>query len=93
MTDFTKEYKIQIKKAKTSVTNSTTSATTLSSGKYNRVLLQARATNTDIIYFGDSVSQYMELAPGQSFVLDIRDLSEVYHKSGSGTQKLHFYAN
>ena len=93
MSSFIKEFKTtQVKEAKTSVTNSTTTATTLSSGSYSRVLLQARATNTDIIYFGDSASQYMELAPGESVLLHVRDLIEVYHKSGSGTQKLHYYA-
>ena len=54
------------------------------------VVIQAAATNGSTIGIGDSASQPLLLAAGQSLSLRVFNLNQIYRVSTSGTQTLHW---
>ena len=69
---------------------SVTTSTTETAAK--EIIIQAAATNSDDIYVGDSGADYttngIAVAPGDTLILPIADLSSVYwDTSASGTQR------
>lgn len=56
------------------------------------VILQNDPDNAVDIFIGDSTSQPMQIAPGQSLTLHISGLDQLYAKSASGTPTLNWLA-
>ena len=49
------------------------------------VLIQAKNTNTNIIYIGDATKQTIELKAGQSVTIPISDVTKLYVKRTTGS--------
>lgn len=54
------------------------------------VLLQSDPDNTDDILIGDTGAQTIQLTPGQSFSVDIRNTKRIFAKAVSGTPTLAY---
>lgn len=52
-------------------------------------VIQADPDNTADVFIGDSAAQDIQLIPGASISLDLRNLNEFYRKSASGTQAVN----
>lgn len=92
MTDFSRQFKRATKTALCGVRDATTSAAILNTEDCNQVLLQAKSTNTDTILIGNSSGQFIELVPGASVTIIVKNESDIYQKSVSGTQKLNYFS-
>lgn len=53
------------------------------------VLLQADASNTLDISWGDATTQNIAIAPGQERIVPVEVLGEIFVKVASGTETLH----
>lgn len=54
----------------------------------SRLILQSKSDNTDVIYIGTDIAQYLELMPGSSIELHVENLDLIYYKSDVAGQSL-----
>lgn len=68
----------------------TTAAALASNVPCRSVVIQADPSNGATIGIGDSASQPLILAAGQSLSLRVHNLNQIYRVATSGTQTLHW---
>ena len=68
----------------------TSAAAVASNTPCRSVVFQADPGNGSTVGFGDSASQPLLLAAGQSLSLRVQNLNQVFRKATSGTQTIHW---
>jgi len=68
----------------------TTTAAALADIRCVGVLLQSDPDNTDDILIGDTGAQTIQLTPGQSFSVDIKNTNKIFAKGVTGTPTLAY---
>ncbi len=54
--------------------------------------LQSDPDNTEHVYVGNSVSQSVQLVPGQAETIKIDDVAKVYVRAAAGSQRINWHA-